>query len=63
MQIRTLRPTEIAGRHARRFACLDLPQAEAEAMIDAGLAEPWPPAPDAPALSAPSAPSDAAQPE
>jgi hypothetical protein len=43
MLIRTLCPTEIAGRHCRAFACLDLPEAEAQALIDAGQAEPWEP--------------------
>lgn len=59
MLIRTLRQTEIAGRHARPFAIVDLPPAEAAALIDAGQAEPWPPAPSTPEAPAPAA----AQPE
>lgn len=43
MQIRTLRPTEIAGRRVRAFAVFDLPAAEAEALIDDGAAEIWVP--------------------
>lgn len=43
MLIRTLRPCVVRGRDARAFACVDLPDAEAAALIDAGDAEPWAP--------------------
>jgi hypothetical protein len=41
MLIRTLRPCEYQGRRVRAFACLDLPEAEGQALIDAGDAEAW----------------------
>lgn len=45
MLIRTLRPIEVAGRRIRAFACMDVPPAEAAALIDAGDAEEWVPLP------------------
>ncbi|UXQ89122.1 hypothetical protein [Synechococcus phage MinM1] len=41
------------GGIANPGTVLDLPEAEAAPLLDGGLAEPWPPAPEAPAEPAP----------
>ncbi|GGG51711.1 hypothetical protein GCM10010964_43600 [Caldovatus sediminis] len=53
MQVRTLRPCEIAGRTVRPDLCLDLPEEEARRLVEAGDAEAWPP---------PAPPAEASQP-
>lgn len=58
MQVRTLRPCEIAGRTVRPALCLDLPEEQARRLVEAGDAEAWsPPAPPA------EAPAEAPQPQ
>lgn len=54
MIIRTLRPCEVAGRTVAPGLLLDLPESQAQALIDAGDAEPTAMQP-APAALAPDA--------
>jgi len=59
MIIRTLRPCEVAGRTVASGLMLELLESEADALIDAGAAEPIDPAPAGPMPQpAPSAPEE-----
>lgn len=58
MLIRTLRPCEIAGRNVPAGLPLDLPEDQAQALVEAGAAEPY-----APPTRADLAPKAAPEPE